>query len=444
MEDIAPALLNDLQQAFAEKLDASDGIRRLLKAIRDGTGTYIEAGDYAWEVGDALANVFGERLSSAVLPDGRMYYNIADRVIRPLLEQDYALVAEAARTVQQHLNEKAELGLKAQAAPLNVDRIDGIIDRVSAAESFDDVRWLLGDPVRTFSQSIVDATLKANMDFQGKAGLSPKIHRKATGKCCEWCQQLAGTYRYPDTPDDVYRRHNNCRCTVEYDGGDAKNFRNVWTKKWTTAEERDRIENRKSITSVTSGRHSPIDIISRSAGQVGATDGDTVITAAEPFDFTNKTAINTAISIFLEQHSSSPVEHAIVISPDGHLYRLTGTNFNVNTALIGEDALIGSIGAHNHPVWPAFDQGDSFSRADVIFTVHYKTGKEYLSTGNKRYSFEYTGSLSADEIAEAYDTAIYQAREQAFASNTILEYEQEAAMRILANSLEGFVFNENV
>lgn len=247
MEDIAPALLEELQQAFAEKLDASDGIRRLLKAIRDGTGTYIEAGDYAWEVGDALADVFGERLSSAVLPDGRMYYNIADRVIRPLLEQDHALVADAARTVQQHLNEKAKIGLKAQAAPLNVDRIDGILDRVSAAESFDDVSWLLGDPVRTFSQSIVDDTLKANMDFQGKAGLSPKIHRKATGKCCEWCQALAGVYRYPDTPDDVYRRHNNCRCTVEYDGGDAKNFQNVWTKKWTTAEERDRIEARKRV-----------------------------------------------------------------------------------------------------------------------------------------------------------------------------------------------------
>lgn len=257
MEDIAPALLEELQQAFAEKLDASDEIRRLLKAIRDGTGGYIEAGDYAWEVGDALAEVFGERLSSAVLPDGRMYYNIADRAIRPLLEQDHALVADAAQTVQQHLNEKAELGLKAQSVPLNTDRIDGIIDRVSAAESFDDVSWLLGDPVRTFSQSIVDETLKANMDFQGKAGLSPRIIRKATGKCCEWCQALAGVYRYPDTPDDVYRRHNNCRCTVEYDGGDAKNFRNVWTKKWTTAEERGVLEERRQIPGINTTPRNP-------------------------------------------------------------------------------------------------------------------------------------------------------------------------------------------
>lgn len=250
MEDIAPRLLEELQQAFAEKLDAGDEIRRLLKAIRDGTGTYIEAGDYAWEVGNALAEVFGERLSSAVLPDGRMYFNIADRVIRPLLEQDHALVADAAKTVQQHLNDAAGIGLTAQEAPLNEDRINKIIDRVSNAEVFDDAAWLLAGPVRTFSQSIVDATLKANINFQGKAGLSPKIIRKATGKCCEWCRALVGVYRYPDTPEDVFRRHNNCRCTAEYDGGDAKKFQNVWTKEWTTAEERELVEVRKQLPGI--------------------------------------------------------------------------------------------------------------------------------------------------------------------------------------------------
>lgn len=248
MEDIAPALLEELQQAFAEKLDASDEIRRLLKAIRDGTGTYIEAGEYGWEVGNALAEVFGEHLSSAVLPDGRMYFNIADRVVRPLLEQDHALVADAAQTVQQHLNEKAELGLKAQAAPLNEDRIDGIIDRVSNAEFFDDAAWILGDPVRTFSQSVVDDTLRANVDFQGKAGLSPKIIRKATGKCCKWCQQLAGTYRYPVENRDVYRRHNNCRCVVMYDPADgSKKMRNIHTKQWTDPVEDDKLIKRQFV-----------------------------------------------------------------------------------------------------------------------------------------------------------------------------------------------------
>ena len=67
---------------------------------------------------------------------------------------------------------------------------------------------------------MVDQTLEKNVDFQGKSGLSPKIRRTAFGETCEWCQAVAGTYSYPNVPKDVYRRHANCDCIVEYiDGG---------------------------------------------------------------------------------------------------------------------------------------------------------------------------------------------------------------------------------
>lgn len=32
----------------------------------------------------------------------------------------------------------------------------------------------------------------------------------------------SGKTTYPDVAKDVYRRHENCRCTVEYDPGGAK------------------------------------------------------------------------------------------------------------------------------------------------------------------------------------------------------------------------------
>lgn len=37
-------------------------------------------------------------------------------------------------------------------------------------------------------------------------------------------------------PADVYRRHERCRCRVEYDPGDGRR-QNVWDKKWTEDEE---------------------------------------------------------------------------------------------------------------------------------------------------------------------------------------------------------------
>lgn len=235
-KDIAPGLLEAIQKDFLD----------ILGDAAVGQQTYIGAAEYADKVGEALAEAFRRNLSSDILPDGKMYWNIADRVVRPMLEDDYRLVSEAAATVQQALNEAAGIRIKAQEAPLDVDRVEGILNKVAAADQYDDVAWVLDEPVKTFSRSVVDETLRRNVEFQGRSGLSPKIIRRAESKCCEWCSKLAGTYKYPNVPQDVYRRHSNCRCTVEYDPGDGRR-QSVWTKAWNTEEESAKIEERKRV-----------------------------------------------------------------------------------------------------------------------------------------------------------------------------------------------------
>jgi hypothetical protein len=94
----------------------------------------------------------------------------------------------------------------------------------------------LSDAVTTYTQRAVSDTLQSNVEFNGEAGLKPKIIRTPTGKCCEWCAKLIGTYTYPVENDDVYRRHDNCRCQVLYDPGDGK-LENVHTGEWVQDEE---------------------------------------------------------------------------------------------------------------------------------------------------------------------------------------------------------------
>lgn len=248
MEDIAPQLLQQLKSRFSEKIAADLKIRALYKRIESGNATYADAEEYAYLIGQALSQTFGKYLSSEILPDGRMYYNIADRVLRPLLEEDHEIVSEAAAMVQTFLNQQAGIGIKAQTMAVNEDRIQGIVEKVSEAEVFDDVAWVLDEPVKNFSMNVVDETIKANVNFQGRTGLTPKIIRKTERKCCDWCSQLAGEYDYPDVPDEVYQRHERCRCTVEYDPADGKRKRqNVHTKQWTDAADYDKLEARKTI-----------------------------------------------------------------------------------------------------------------------------------------------------------------------------------------------------
>ena len=120
------------------------------------------------------------------------------------------------------------VGLNPVKTELNQDKVKGFIDRVSSAENFDDVKWILGEPVVNFSQSVVDEIIKANVNFAGKSGLQSMIVRTLGGDSCDWCKEMAGTYSYPDTPHDVFRRHDRCRCTVVSYIGKTK--QDVWTK----------------------------------------------------------------------------------------------------------------------------------------------------------------------------------------------------------------------
>lgn len=95
-KDIAPELLERIRADF----------RALLGDAKPAADTYAAAADYAELVGSALAEAFRRNLTADALPDGRLYWNIADRVVRPLLEEEHLLVADASAAVQQALNQQ--------------------------------------------------------------------------------------------------------------------------------------------------------------------------------------------------------------------------------------------------------------------------------------------------------------------------------------------------
>lgn len=252
-QDVAPALLEAVREAFERDMKQDKELVRLLERISEGKASFEDAGEYAARVGEALAAAFGECLSSEVLPEGRMWYNIAERVVKPMLEEDHQLVTTAAAETITALNRGAEIGMTAQTLPADGERIQGFLDRLSSEPVYDDVAWMLDAPVVSFSQAAATETLKQSVRVMGKSGLRARIIRRAERRCCKWCSALAGTYDYPDVPDDVYRRHENCRCVVEYDPGEGKKRQNVHSKEWQDAEAPDELEARRQLTGIGEG-----------------------------------------------------------------------------------------------------------------------------------------------------------------------------------------------
>ena len=225
-KDMAPELLERIRAEFLAQLGAA----------RPTAQTYADAAEYAELVGNALARAFCRCLTADALPEGRLFWNLADRVVRPLLEEGGSLAAAAAMQGQQALNQQAGLGLAPQQAPLDQEALEGLLNKLAEAPQIQEVAWVLEEPVKTFVRKAVDDTLKANVEFQGKAGLRPRVVRTAESRCCKWCAALAGSYDYPHVPKDVYRRHQRCRCRVEYDPGEGRR-QNVWNKTWTEEPE---------------------------------------------------------------------------------------------------------------------------------------------------------------------------------------------------------------
>lgn len=240
MDDIVPELLEAVKKSFEAKT------KGLGESIAKGVKNYEEAYRYAIKVGGALSRAFKINITSEVLPDGMMYFNIANRVVLPMLQEGYELSSAAAIQAQRSANKAAGIGIKPQIAKFDEDRAKGIIDRLSS-EPFDDVKWILDDPVKTFSKNVVDETLEKNVEFQGKSGLHPKIVRTASANACPWCLEMEGEYEYPDVPKDVYRRHENCDCIVEYiDGGKRQD---IWSKKtYSRSQEESVTENQRRTT----------------------------------------------------------------------------------------------------------------------------------------------------------------------------------------------------
>ena len=237
VEDIVPSLLKKIKSEFEGARLDSEVLKDLLSKLHHSKASYLDANQYAIEIGEILSKALGVSLTSETLPDGKMYYNIAQRVLADVLGRNYELVSDYTEQVQKNLNSEAKIGLAAQVPELNQDRIDGLVNRLASEESFDDVKWLLDDPIVNFSQSIVDDSIRKNVEFHHKVGLSPKIVRRVVGHPCKWCKSLEGSYNYPEVPKDIYRRHGNCRCTVDYHPGNGKK-QNVHTKKWTNEKQK--------------------------------------------------------------------------------------------------------------------------------------------------------------------------------------------------------------
>lgn len=201
----------------------------LRKKIVSGKGTFSDTFDYT----SYSANLMGQLFSGEVLD---MPEEERKSTCISLLRDRYTDINALLDTTQRALDKAQGLALAPRHVPFDEERAaqigDSLTDKTVPDETI--VRRAGSAPV-TAVRSMHDDYIEENAEFRSKAGLQCYINRVTDGKCCKWCSKMAGRFEYGDEPDGIFRRHDNCGCSVTYECGRQR--QNVWTKKtWEVPE----------------------------------------------------------------------------------------------------------------------------------------------------------------------------------------------------------------
>lgn len=245
--DIGVELHDKIKAAFEQKCDKDFKLQGIKSKVESGKTTMEDTSAYARRLGENLRKAIESTTKPEDLPGEKMYFNIAQSILEPLLRNNYEDVNGICAEVQRVLGAKKGIGIAPQKADFPAERIRAAIGGAAVEETAEHAIQVLGRTAENITGSFQTDYIKKNAEFRNKAGLNCYIERKDGHNCCKWCAGLAGRYRYPDeVPKDVYRRHDNCTCDVSYVS--EKGRQNVHSKQWANEQAKaQRIEYAASV-----------------------------------------------------------------------------------------------------------------------------------------------------------------------------------------------------
>lgn len=260
MNDVVPALLEQIDKSFANLSAKDDAYQRLLALVNSGEITLNQVQTYARRIGCNRAEALLSALTAENLPDGKLYYNIAKRTITPQIEAARTEINTAARIAANAQNARAGINIKAVSAEFPAERVEAVVSAAADRDELDSARRLISEAVQNISVATVDDFCSENCEVAAQAGLRPTITRRIVSETCSWCERLAGTYVYGEHPAEVFMRHDGCNCEVAYNVGRLS--QNAHTKTWRTVSTGD-IATRRELEKMTGNSRAEAEAIEK-------------------------------------------------------------------------------------------------------------------------------------------------------------------------------------
>ena len=221
---------SELKKQLDELLKKDAELLKISEKIRNNKANFNDTAKYSEIVSNYIAKVIQDNVGNISSPMGKEY------VCKELLNAYYSTINDVLGKVQVSVDNQNNIHIRPQQAPFPAERVEQVAHSLEDATVPEEIiKRRSGSSVANVAKSFHDDFIKENADFRSKSGLKCYITRHSSGNCCKWCSAIAGKYSYKDAPHDVFRRHDNCNCTVTYENG--KQRQNVWSKeKWQAKE----------------------------------------------------------------------------------------------------------------------------------------------------------------------------------------------------------------
>lgn len=204
----------DIKQQFIDTVNNDKVVTELYAKIRKGDATYGTANKLAARVGEDLGKVLRQYAPFESIDEWDL-----DDLIPKSLGLDHQIVTTACQQIQEKMNKEAGLGIKYQAPIFDMDRAMGIVKELRDNPEFTNIENTFYDQLANFSMNIVDDSIRDNAQIMARSGIKTLVIRQPDFRACAWCREVSGTYDYADVKDrgnDVWRRHENCRCVIDF------------------------------------------------------------------------------------------------------------------------------------------------------------------------------------------------------------------------------------
>lgn len=133
MEDVAPKLYEKIYKSFISKTKRDMDIRAFNVKLSKDQAKPEDVSLYARALGECASAALIENIRQDELPDGKLYWNIAERTITPLLEEVHKMVNDAAIEVQKKIDEARNIHLNPVRVAFPEERVRALLNGLMKA-----------------------------------------------------------------------------------------------------------------------------------------------------------------------------------------------------------------------------------------------------------------------------------------------------------------------